>query len=331
MTVTATAATVLAWVPPAFQQLRGDGTGGPGNITLLVGFFTAPADGGFTLNQGLAAISRLVTVPITGAPPPEDLVAAPLAGPAQFVVLAFVGCCCALAAAGWGCGARQGSWTGVLTAVALLAAAQAVTGVRGPVYTYLLQWSFALPLALAVGWCDVAARLLSSPPIGRRHDMAQRGGWTLVAVAAALSVLAGIRAAGAPTQSDSPGVGRLTAELAPVVRAELPAREGPDLVLDIRLDDDWPLAAGLSLWLREDEGREVLVPQRWVALFGADRGPGDRSGADRGAPDPGTGAEALPVLTVLSAREPPPAGARQVAAAETERGPVELWLTPAGS
>ena len=229
----------------------------------------------------------------------------------------------------------------MLTAVALLAAAQAVTSVRGPVYTYLLQWSFALPLALAIGWCDVAARLLSSPPIGRRHDMAQRGGWTLVAVAAALSVLAGIRAAGAPTQSDSPGVGRLTAELAPVVGAELPAREGPDLVLDIRQDDDWPLAAGLSLWLREDEGREVIVPQRWVPLFGTDRGPGDRSGADRGAPDrvgggrgasgPGTGAEQLPVLTVVSAGEPPPAGARQVAAAETERGPVELWLTPAGS
>jgi hypothetical protein len=37
------------------------------------------------------------------------------------------------------------------------------------------------------------------------------------------------------------------------------------------------------------------------------------------------------VLTVVPAGEPAPRGARQVAAGETEHGPVELWLTPTGS
>ena len=327
--VTATAATVLAWVPPVFQQLRGDGTGGQGNISLLIDFFVSSAGGGFTFRQGMAAISRLVAVPITGAAPPGELVAGPLTGHAQLVAVAFFGCCLALAVAGWASGARQGGWTGLMTAVALLAAAQAVTGVRGPVLTYLVQWSFALPLALAVGWCDVVARLRLPVLIGDRQDVVRRLGWGLVAVAAAVSVLAGSRLAREPTRN-SPGVGRLTAELAPVVSADLPARNGPDLILDLSRDD-WPLAAGLALWLREDAGREVVVPARWTALFGADRGP-PAEGSPSG--DAGTGAtravrtEALPVLTVVPAGEPPPVGAREVAAGETERGPVELWLTP---
>ena len=320
--VTAAAATVLAWVPPVLQQLRGDGTGGPGNISLLVGFFTVSPGGGFTLREGMAAIGRLVAVPITGARPPGELVAAPLTGHAQLVVLVFLGCCLALAVAGWATGARQGAWTGLLTAVALLAAAKAVTGVRGQVLTYLLEWSFALPLALAVGWCDVVARLALPPRNGHRRDVVRRVGWGLVAVTAAVSVLAGIRVAREPTRSDSPGVARLTAALAPVVSADLPARDGPDLVLDFSEGDDWPLAAGLALWLREDAGREVLVPRRWTALFGADRGD---------PADGGVRAEQLPVLTVVSAGEPRPRGAREVAAGQTERGPVELWLTPTGS
>ena len=313
--VTAIAATVVAWVPPVLQQLRGDGSGGPGNIRLLVEFFTDPGGGALTLREGLTVICRLIAVPITGAPPPGELVAAPLTGDAQQVAYVFVGCCFALVIAGWATRAVQGAWTGLLCAVALLAAAQAVTAVRGPVYTYLLEWSFALPLALAVGWCDVLARLALPRLIGPRQDIAWRVGWGLVTVAAVVSMLAGIRAARAPTQSDSPGAASLAAAMEPVVRADLPARIGPDLVLDINRDGDWPLAAGLALWLREDAGREVLVPARLTGMFGADRGVG-------------TAGEALPVLTVVPAGQPGPEGAQSVAAGRTEYGRVELWLTP---
>jgi hypothetical protein len=188
--------------------------------------------------------------------------------------------------------------------------------------TYLLQWSFALPLALAVGWCDVVARLPLPPLTGHRRDAVRRLGWGLVVVAAAVSVLAGIRLALEPTHSDSPGVGRLTAAFGPVVSAELPTRDGPDLVLDFSQEEDWPMAAGLALWLREEAGREVLVPRRWVALFGSDQGTPGTEGP-RAAP--------LPVLTMVPAGTPPPVGALKVAAGDTELGPIELWLTPTGS
>ncbi len=316
VTVVGLLATVLAWVPPALQQLRGS----VGNIGLLIEFFTASSGGGFTLSQGMGAVIRMVAVPIVGVSPPAELVAQPLAGRALIATVAFLGCALALALAGWRTGAPQGVWTGVLTAVALLAAAQAVTGVRGPVFTYLLEWAFALPLALAVGWCDVIARLLDARPVASRPDRqrtVRRALWALVAVTAVLAVVAGMRAARNPAPTDSPGAERLTAALAPVIAADLPRRGGPDVVLDIS-GENWPAAAGLALWLREDTGREVVVPERWVALFGADHGPSIAAGI-----------EGLPVLTVVSPGSPTPEGARQVAASETERGPVQVWLAPA--
>ena len=71
-----------------------------------------------------------------------------------------------------------------------------------------------------------------------------------------------------------------------------------------------------------------MVPQRWEALFGADRGVAAGLGADAGSTQL-PALPVLPVLTVVTAGAPAPEGARRVAAAETERGRVELWLTTA--
>jgi hypothetical protein len=295
----------LMWIPPALEQVNDR----PGNLRAIVDFFRHHG-GDHSLAEGIGAAGRNLTAFPFGSYD-QDLGLHLGSGQVRYGVALglFLVACAALIWLASRAGDGMARGIGAACLVAALAATWSVTRITGPVDAYLLTWVTALPLALAAGY----AALLAAP--GRIAALAARAGsrgvqaWRaagplLAAVAAActIGVLAGQTGADAAVspQGQAPYWAAPTDDLVSLAVSHLPGGT-------VRISTDpfpaWPVATALTVRLVQD-GRRVVVPDQWVALWGDQfaAGPGTR-----------TAVEVLVRSTAQSTLPAPPPGAQPVA------------------
>lgn len=288
------------WLPPLVEQVRGP----QHNLSRLVLFFLTPAEGGHSWREAADVVARaLAAYPLL-----RPLSYQPAESTLGLLAAAFLAAYLSAAAALvlWGRRRRLPAITasGAANLLAPLVAVLAVRRIDGPVYSYLVTWVSALPLALFLGYAAAAAEVASRlriAPLRRRAF-------------AALAVVGVFALAGrdlvALYQLPTSAYGsRFAGELA---LAALP-QVGPGAVvgMDLTSTTDWQVAAGLAAQL-ERAGWRVRVPADLAGIFGADR-------VETGRP-PQT-------LLVGPASRTPAAPARLLGVVPSELGPTAVYLT----
>jgi len=254
---------VLMWTPPVIQQL----TNHPGNITLLLRFFTSGRQG---QSVAVSAWSVVSAIGVLAAGPAEVMTSVLGSPPAHAVVDRVL----AAVVAGAGVvtiviGVRQrnrfATGLGAVGLIGCVATGAAVTRVTGLVFGYLLVWAVAFPVAALIG-------------VGLLHprDRLRRARALRVALCAVSLVICGLataRAAAIPPLSavSDPQVGQLVALVTPAV-----GRSGAVLVSDDRAGAGGPnwiqlidIERFVGLVNRLDHGgyRPVVNPF-WKSEFG---------------------------------------------------------------
>ena len=293
------------WLPPLVEQVRGP----QHNLSRLVLFFLAPAGGGHSWGEAADVVARaLAAYPLLRPLPyqPAESTLGPLA--AAFLA-AYLSAAAALVL--WGRRRHLPAVTasGAANLLAPLVAVLAVRRIDGPVYSYLLTWVSALPLALFLGYAAAAAAAVAGPLTGHlAWGLRRRRALAAVALAGVLG-LAGRDLVALSQLPPSAYGSRFASELA---LAALP-RAGPGAVVGVDLVNatDWQVAAGLAAQL-ERAGWRVRVPADLAGIFGADR-------VETGHPP----------LTLLvgPASRTPTAPARLLGVVPSELGPTAVYLT----
>lgn len=301
---------VLMWVPPLWQQLTAPA--GRGNLGLLLDYFLhgdPDAEGGsHTWREAVSATGQMLGSPVFGWQPEPAPIDVGILTPAVVVaVLAMLVGAAALAVLGRPLPDRLGSWLGVVTGVATVAALVAARTVTGPVHNYLLAWVSVLPAVLLFAGITVLVDRWD-----RRGLLSGRAGVAAAsAVAVLLSAAASVslhRATGQLT--DQPGA----AEAADLALDALPDDASP-VLLDIRDGDLWTTATTVALEL-EQAGHRVVVEEQWVYGFGSDRA--------------AAGDEPWQVVLVPVADLDAPAPEHQVGVVVTAGGPAAVLVREAG-
>jgi hypothetical protein len=213
LTVAGLVALVLMWVPPLVQQF----TGHPGNLTLIVRFFTAPHHGQ-SLTAALWSVAAAATVVVVG---PSEVMTSILGGaPAHAALAVAVSLATLVVAAGAVVqGARTRNrfalGTGALTLLGAVAAVAAVTHVVGFVFGYLVLWAIVLPVGALVGVGTVPPPAGWAVALRTRTRSGIRVGLCIAAVA--VGVVACVRVAAIPPleRAGDPRVAQLAALVAP--------------------------------------------------------------------------------------------------------------------
>jgi hypothetical protein len=217
LTVVGLVVLVLLWLPPLIQQF----TGHPGNLTLVVRFFSA-SHPGQSLAAALWSVAAASTVLVVG---PSEVMTSILggspahAGLAVAVSLATVAVAAVVVVLGARHRNRFAVGTGALTLLGAFAAVIAVTHVVGFVFGYLVIWAVVLPVAALIGVGTVpvavpATRASGGGPNPRTVTWIRLG---LGVVAVAVGVMACVCAAAIPplARAGDPRVARLAALVTP--------------------------------------------------------------------------------------------------------------------
>ena len=213
LTVVGLVALVVMWVPPLVQQF----TGHPGNLTLVVRFFSA-SHPGQSLAASLWSVAAASTVVAVG---PSEVMTSILGGTPAHAALAVAVSLATLAVAvvvvvlGARARNRFAVGTGALTLLGAFAAVAAVTHVVGFVFGYLVIWAVVLPVAALVGVGTVPMPVRWT---GRQGTGATTGIRVGLCVAmAAVGVVACVCVAAIPplARAGDPRVARLAALVAP--------------------------------------------------------------------------------------------------------------------
>lgn len=274
---------VLAWLPPAVQQV----TGHPGNLTLLARFLLHPHGGfdgtgypptpetGQSLHDAFSGLGLEFTVfPAGHSAALIYQVHSFGVGPSDRVRFLLVGAYEVLAIVLVVLAARRGDrFALTLGAATLLGMATAVLSflrIVGPFLDYLVAWTTALPVALWLGWAALAAGALGDArgAWGRRAAPLIAGGLALGVAAASLAetvVLARLPSLAAIATPQGPDP--ILAPAAALVRDDLARSPGEAALLRIGDTSTWPVAAAVgNQLLRHD--RRVAVAGAWLDMFG---------------------------------------------------------------
>jgi hypothetical protein len=225
------------WVPPLIQQF----TTNPGNMTLIVRFFTGPqSTAGATLANSFRSAMAVSGVLTVGPSEVMNLALGPLyphPALASITAAVLVAAGVAVVAVGLRRRHRFAVMLGALSLVGAAATVYAAFRVTGPVWGYLLVWAVAAPLVALIGLGVVvlAPADHSAGAIATRGDKAVLRG-AVCAVAVLVGVVLCIHAAATPplsTASDR-AVGATVALVAPKLAPgrpfELVDEVGPDLL-----------------------------------------------------------------------------------------------------
>lgn len=259
--------------PPVYQELSNS----PGNLTALWRFFRAP-DPGHTLMEGVGSVAQAFSVLPRGGEAVLSSVRADAPAKALFLSAAALLASGALLAA-W----RRRVFAAALCALTLAGMAGAVlgiTGIRGPIYNYLVFWLSSLA---AIGWIAIGAAW--GPELAA---LIRRNGPRRLAAAVAPALVAGLvvvtavnvwsvtRLASPKTVAmyNSPEVERLSG----AVRRYLAENRVEKSLVTIVHDDRWSATAGVVLQLAREDHPFSIDGQR-LYTFGARHAPdGDEDG-----------------------------------------------------
>jgi len=132
------------------------------------------------------------------------------------------------------------------------------------------MWTTVLPLVLAIGWAEVAGRL-----VGRLEAPAPLRSLAATAVVVALVVPSALLAARLTTgfrNLPSPVVEQYdpdSRQAWDITRSALAGKRPQPIVIDITESDRIPLAAGIALQLKK-AGWDIQVNKDWNYIFGPD-------------------------------------------------------------
>jgi len=242
---------VLCWALPVYESA----TNRPGNLRLLVDFFSTPNESPPAWDVVFTTLfTHLTALPVAVARAFHPSLAMP--GPMLSEAIAILEIVFVVAAGTWAW-RRRDATLGVLAGIALaetLAAIAAVRGIRGDVIVYLVWW-VTVPGFMTT--TTAAAWLVPEPP--RWHGLvAPAVGTGLVALA-----LASPGAREAAFRPREP----LAEQFASDVERALRSRNVEAVVIRIASFDAWPIAAGVILHL--DKRRiPFYVEPSWAFMFG---------------------------------------------------------------
>jgi hypothetical protein len=245
------AAVVLLWTPPLIEQL----THGTGNFGLLLSFFRTRHPG-HAIGQSISVVgSQLRRFPFERG---RDVNAGvPLHPGDALIVAGYLGAALTVAYAGHRRQAALAFRTGILVAIALLAAVVSVSRITGQPYDFLVTWISVLTIPL---WLAAADLIASEWP--RDRTIRQRGGIAAVVLTVGLAI-----ATSRPVSRGvlgTPDIVDVRSSWA-TVRASLGGRQ--PVLIRIVDDDQWATAAGLTLQF-EKAGWPVAVTDHWLFMFG---------------------------------------------------------------
>lgn len=211
---------VVMWLPPVVQQV----TNHPGNLTLMVRFFTA----GLPTPSLADTFNSVVSLYGVLAVGPSEVMSSYLGHTPLHAAAAATATTVAVAGAAVlaGLGLRQrnrfAAGLGLLGLAGFVAMVVAVGHVVGIVYGYLLIWGIAIPLSTCIGFGMVRIRAATTadgraPSPSPLSSTGVRVAASLVAVAASLVVC--IRVADLPALAavSDPEVGQLAALVVPAL------------------------------------------------------------------------------------------------------------------
>jgi hypothetical protein len=253
-TLAATVA-VLAWIPPAAQQLAHD----PGNAGLLTRFFLVAHDGRPTARQAAAVVGRELDFTrraiYLGGFFPTGREVRPL------VVLAlFGGAAAVLVALAHRRTNRFAGWLGVVSLGTALLAVYSVTGVVGGLPWYLMMWMSAPAVPLCLGYAVLAAerwRQLAAPALIATG---------FLALVMATGFLTGplYRSPAFPEEPQARARVRAAWSL---IDPELRRHGVRSVAFQAETEAPWPTIAGVSVRL-ERQGVHTAVSENMVHIFG---------------------------------------------------------------
>lgn len=253
----ATAVTVLAWLPPVWQQLRAPD--GQGNLAQLVHYFTSgdeAATAGYSWWDGAVIIGRVQAVPLLGWTGGDQLIPVDeVPATAPLLCALVIGATALLGWAGW---RKRRPWTLALAVTAFAAELIAVfsaTSISGDAYDYLVLWATTVPFVVILGWLELV--------LGRHRLRGLALGGVAVALGLMSVSLTTSHVAAVDGRAYQPGV----AQALDLVRDRLDTGD-TSILLDIATPQAWPVATGIAAEL-EGDGHAVRVDETWGFMFGA--------------------------------------------------------------
>lgn len=286
----------IVWFPPVDEELSNS----PGNAAAVRKFFQQP-DPGHTLGEAVDSVANMVATLPLGRHDGE------LGTPAGAVTLLILALTAGLLVAGALIGRRRerrfAAGLCALSLVAIVAETYAITNIRGPIFTYIVDWfgAVGVPAFLGIG-------LALGPEVARvLPARAPRLAAALLATAVvAVTAVAAVRLGGETSLADDPAYAA-SAEMRTVLDGigrfiERERVKRP--MLYIPHNTKWPIAAGV-LVRRYRDGLPVAADRGYLFMFGDRFAPTEREDAsivfaDAAQPRPPLADDARPIARVGS-------------------------------
>jgi hypothetical protein len=257
---------VAMWVPPLIQQFSNN----PGNMTLIIRFFTGPqSTASATLANSFRAAMAVSGVLTVGPSEVMNLALGrvyPHPVPASITAVVLVAVAVGVVVVGLRLRRRFAVMLGALSLAGGAVAVFAAFRVTGPLWGYLLVWGVAAPLLALIG-----LGVLVLAPADRPAALSTRGIMAALragvcALAVVVCVVLSIHTAATPPLSAASDptvgatVGLITPKISPGRPAELVDRLGADLLGTERF-------VGV-VNLLDAQGYDPKVGGFWIDLFG---------------------------------------------------------------